>query len=36
MRIIKRDGTEVEFNSIKISNAVSKANAKMLEVDKNS
>lgn len=34
MRIIKRDGTEVEFNSIKISNAVSKANAKMLEVDK--
>lgn len=34
MRIIKRDGTEVEFDSIKISNAVSKANAKMLEVDK--
>lgn len=34
MRIIKRDGTEVEFNSIKISNAVSKANAKMLDVDK--
>lgn len=34
MRIIKRDGTEVEFDSIKISNAVSKANAKMLDVDK--
>lgn len=34
MRIIKRDGTEVEFNSLKISDAVSKANAKMLEVDK--
>lgn len=34
MHIIKRDGTEVGFDSIKIFNAISKANAKMSEENK--
>lgn len=34
MHIIKRDGTEVDFNGTKISIAISKANAKMSEENK--